>query len=70
MHCRLAVLMAEQYPPLTQKRLAELTDLSPTTVNQLFKNKFKRVDTQTVVTLCDFFGKDVGDLFVIREVEE
>lgn len=70
MYCRLAVLMAEQCPPLTQKQLAQETKLSPTTVNQLFQNRFKRVDVATVETLCNYFGKDVGDLFVMREVGE
>lgn len=70
MYCRLAVLMAEKYPPLTQKQLAKDTKLSPTTVNQLFQNRFRRVDVTTVETLCNYFGKEVGDLFVMRETDE
>lgn len=70
MRCRLAVLMAERVPPLTQKRLAKETRLSPTTISQLYQNKFKRVDVDTVDTLCDYFNCDIGDLFVRREVEQ
>lgn len=68
--CRLAVLMADRDPPLTQKRLADETDLSPTTINQLYQNRFKRIDVETVTKLCNYFKCEVGDLFVMREVEE
>ena len=70
MHCRLAVLMAQRVPPLTQKRLARETGLSPTTISQLYQNKFKRVDADTVDTLCDYFNCEVGELFIRREVEQ
>ncbi len=70
MFCRLAVLMAEKSPHLTQRRLAQETGLSPTTINQLFGNKFQRVDIATVETLCNYFRCNVGDLFTMREVQE
>lgn len=70
MYCRLAVLMAKQSPPLTQRQLAKKTGLSTTTVNQLFRNKFKRVDVATIDKLCDYFDCEIGALFVVREVEE
>jgi len=68
MFCRLAVLMAEKDPQLSQRQLAIDTGLSPTTVHKLFTNKFERVDTNTVETLCDYFNKEVGDLFVLRDI--
>lgn len=68
MFCRLAVLMAEKDPQLSQRQLAIDTGLSPTTVHKLFTNKFERVDTNTVETLCDYFHKEVGDLFVLRDI--
>ena len=40
-----------------------------TTVNRLHNNGFERVDTMTVNTLCNYFGCDVGELFVMREVK-
>lgn len=70
MICRLAVLMAERDPHLTQRKLAEDTGLSPTTINQLFGSKFKRVDVGTAETLCNYFKCNVGDLFVMREPQE
>lgn len=66
MFCRLAVLMAEKDPQLSQRQLARDTGLDVTTINRLFTNNFSRVDTSTVETLCNYFQKDVGDLFELR----
>ncbi len=70
MYCRLAILMAEKNPQLSQRQLARETDLDITTINRLFTNNFSRVDTKTVEVLCDYFQKDVGDLFEVREPED
>ena len=70
MFCRLAVLMAEKDPRLSQRQLANETGLSPTTVHRLFTNKFERVDTNTIEVLCNYFSKDIGDLFVLRSLSE
>lgn len=70
MFCRLAVLMAEKDPRLSQRQLASETGLSPTTVHRLFTNKFERVDTKTIETLCSYFDKEIGDLFVLRSFSE
>ena len=67
MHCRLAVLMAEQDPRLSQRRLAEETGLGISTVGRLFNNEFDRVDRNTIEKLCDYFQKDLSDLFVLKE---
>lgn len=69
MFCRLAVLMAEKDPRLTQRQLSRDTRLSVTTINRLHNNEFERVDLATVNTLCNYFGCDVGELFVMREVK-
>ncbi len=70
MFCRLAVLMAEKDPKLSQIRLAEETGLGGTTVYRLFHNKFDRVDRNTIEVLCRYFDKDIGDLFVMRSSSE
>ena len=70
MFCRLAVLMAEKDPSLSQSRLAEETGLGGTTIYRLFNNKFGRVDKNTIEVLCRYFDKDVGDLFVMRSFNE
>lgn len=70
MFCRLAVLMAEKDPQLSQRQLAKETGLSPTTINKLFTNKFDRIDVNTVETLCAYFNTEVGEIFVLRDAEE
>jgi len=70
MYCRLAVLMAEKNPQLSQRQLARETNLDITTINRLFTNNFSRMDTNTVETLCDYFQRSVGDLFEVREPED
>lgn len=70
MFCRLAVLMAEKDPQLSQRQLARDTGLDITTVNRLFTNNFSRVDVTTVETLCNYFDKEVGDLFHMRKPED
>lgn len=70
MYCRLAVLMAEKNPQLSQRQLARDTGLDITTINRLFTNNFSRVDVNTVEALCNYFDKDVGDLLQMRKPED
>lgn len=67
MYCKLAVLMAEKDPQLSQRQLSRETGLSTTTVNKLFTNRFDRVDCETVETLCSYFNCGIGQLFEMRE---
>lgn len=69
MYCRLAVLMAEKDPQLSQRQLAKETGLDLTTINRLFTNRFSRVDVGTIETLCNYFGCNVGDLLEMRNPE-
>jgi putative transcriptional regulator len=66
--CRLAVLMSEKDTKLTQTKLREETGLAIQTINQLFHSSMKRVDINTIEVLCKYFNVEVGDLFVLREV--
>jgi putative transcriptional regulator len=70
MFCRLAVLMAEKDPQLSQRQLAKDTGLDITTVNRLFTNNFSRIDVSTVEALCNYFDKDVGNLLEMRRPED
>jgi putative transcriptional regulator len=70
MFCRLAILMAEKDPQLSQRQLARDTGLDVTTINRLFTNNFSRVDVSTVETLCNYFGRTVGDLFEMRDPQD
>lgn len=62
--------MAEKDPQLSQRQLARETGLDITTINRLFTNNFGRVDVSTIETLCNYFKKDVGDLFEMRLPED
>ena len=63
--CKLADLIAER--GLDQKTLAEKTGLSPTTVGKLARGHFGRIDNQTVMTLCLYFGlQSIAELIEIE----
>ncbi|NEP00893.1 MAG: helix-turn-helix transcriptional regulator [Symploca sp. SIO2E9] len=65
--CRLAVLMKEKDPGLTQIRLAEHTGIAPSTIGRLHNNRFTRVDKATIERLCKYFQCNLEDLFDLRE---
>jgi putative transcriptional regulator len=68
-YCRLAVLMAEKDPQLSQRQLARDTSLDITTINRLYTNNFSRVDVSTIEVLCNYFDKGIGDLLEMRDPE-
>lgn len=49
---------------LTFRRLAQLVDLSPDTVNRIANQKVTRIDHETIDKLCGFFGCELTDLMV------
>jgi len=61
--CNLKKFLEER--ELTQQRFAAAAGLSPTTVGQLYRNSFRRLDNGTVETVCKFFGVELGDMFYI-----
>lgn len=68
MYCRLAVVMAERDPSLSQRQLASGTGLSTATISKLFLNRFDRVDRNTIEKLCEYFDCDISELFVLKEI--
>jgi putative transcriptional regulator len=70
MFCRLAVLMAEKNPQLSQRQLSRETKLDITTINRLYTNNFSRVDVSTVEVLCNYFACGVSDLLEMRRPED
>jgi len=70
MYCRLAVLMMEKDTRLSQRELSRVTGVSKDAIGRLHNNDFNRVDADTINTLCNYFNCEVGDLFVMREVED
>ncbi|MDJ0727265.1 MAG: helix-turn-helix transcriptional regulator [Prochloraceae cyanobacterium] len=69
-YCRLAVLMAEKNPQLSQRQLALETGLGVTTINRLFRNDFTRVDTNTIEILCSYFDCDINHLFTFKPLDQ
>ncbi|PSB27939.1 XRE family transcriptional regulator [Chlorogloea sp. CCALA 695] len=63
---KLAVLMAERDPRMSQRALAEKSGVSTMAVNRLYNNDFKRVDTETLEKLCAFLECDLSDLLVLK----
>lgn len=47
---------------LTFRRLAQLAELSPDTLNRIANQKVTRIDHETIDKLCAFFGCDLSDL--------
>lgn len=52
---------------LNQRKIALETGLATSTLNRLYNNDFTRVDVQTVETLCNYLGCEIGELFVLKE---
>lgn len=67
--CRLAVLMKEKNPRLSQRELSRETGISLSTVNSLHNSEMVRVEVRVVETLCDYFQCGVGDFFVLVDVK-
>ncbi len=67
MRSRLAILMAERDPRMSQRELAEKSRVSAMAVNRLYNNDFKRVDTETLEKLCAYLECDLSDLLVLKE---
>lgn len=71
---RLEILIAQyniehrDEPKLTQKRLAELAELSENTITRLARNDFSQIEADTIEKLFDFFeieNDDLNELLVL-----
>jgi putative transcriptional regulator len=62
---RLHVLMAEKGPgrPYRISELARLTGLQANTVSGIYNNKARRIDLDTIDTLCHVLECSPGELF-------
>ena len=63
--CRLKDFLEER--ELTQQRFAADAGLSPTTVGQLYRNSFRRLDNGTIEAVCRYFEVQLGDMFYISD---
>lgn len=61
---KLSELMADR--GVDQKTLAAATGLSPTTVGKIYHSHFNRIDNNTVIALCRYFGlRSIDDLIEV-----
>lgn len=69
MRTKLKVLMAQKEVdegrPITQQVLADETGIPQSTISKLMNERIIRLETKTLLALCDYFHCDVGDLFFI-----
>ena len=63
---RLAILMAERDPRMSQRELAEKCGMSAMAVNRLYNNEFRRVDSETLEKLCAYLECDLSELLVLK----
>jgi DNA-binding Xre family transcriptional regulator len=72
MYCQLAVLMAQKDQRLSQRRLAAELGLSITTINKFYNGRplTARIDPDTVEKICNYFGCEISDLFVLHDSVE
>lgn len=65
---KLPILLAER--KLRVADVARATKLSKTTLHKLYNEESKRIDFETIDTLCRFLNCQVSDLFEYKEDEE
>jgi len=56
----------EEVGSLTFRRMAQLVDLSPDTLNRIANQKVTRIDHETIEKLCTFFNCQLTDLMVLE----
>ena len=53
---------------ISQKRLAEVTGISPTTIGKIYRSHFDRIDCNTVTVLCSHFRcRSINELIEIED---
>lgn len=64
MHCRLSTLMGKERYSIQDVHVK--TGLARSTVTQLYHDKAKRIDYDTVEKLCALFNCEISDLFILE----
>lgn len=65
MRCRLSTLMGKERYSIQDVHIK--TGLARSTVTQLYHDKAKRIDYDTVEKLCTLFNCEISDLFILDE---
>lgn len=47
---------------MTQKQLADLTNIRPATISAIYHDQIKRIDVEHINKLCEVFNCQPGDL--------
>ncbi|WP_300347708.1 helix-turn-helix transcriptional regulator [Clostridium sp.] len=53
---------------MTRKKLAELIDVRPNTIGDLYNEKVKKIDVETLDKICEVFECEVED--IIEHIRE
>ena len=48
-------------------QLARKIGLTENTIRGYVKNSFSRIDCEVAITLCDYFGATMGEMFAVVE---
>ena len=68
MRSRLAVLMAQKDPQLSQRALSRDLGVSPASIAILHNAEpISRVSAEVTIKLCDYFDCSLDELYVIEE---
>lgn len=51
---------------ISQRQLAEETGISKVTIDRWARNEVSRMDETTIITLCEYFGIQPGELIVME----
>ena len=54
---------------MTRKRLAELTGIRPNTIGDMYNEKVKKVDLESLDKICHVFHCDISDILEYTEDE-
>lgn len=65
LRCKLSTLMGSNR--YTIEDLHKKTSISRGTISNLYHDKVKRYDSDTIEKLCDFFECDLSDLLVLEK---
>lgn len=63
MRCQLSTLMGKERYSIQDVHMK--TGLARSTVTQLYHDKAKRIDYETIEKLCDLFDCSISELFVL-----
>lgn len=55
---------------MTRKRLAELTNVRPNTIGDLYNEKVKKIDIDTLDKICNVLECDISDLLEYQANDE